>query len=291
MKIYYVDGEFVPSDKAVIPVEDLAVIRGYGVCDIMRTYRGKPYFLDEHMDRLENSALKIGLSLPWTRKEIKEIVLQTLNLNPGMDEANIRIVITGGSSPDFFSPNGNPRLIVMVTPIQKLPGFWYTKGIKVITHNQERAVPDAKVISYIPAALALKKAEKQNAVEAIYVNQNKEALECTTSNLFAFFNKTLVTPDQGILKGITRKLILSLGSRFFKIEERVLKLEELLQADEVFISGTNKGVVPVIQIDETRIAKGKPGENTQTIIHALDQHSMDFIERVGDEQQNSGQNE
>jgi len=291
MKIYYVDGEFVPSDKAVIPVEDLAVIRGYGVCDIMRTYKGRPYFLDEHMDRLENSARKIGLSLPWTSVEIKEIVLATLSKNSGMDEANIRIVITGGSSPDFFSPNGNPRLIVMVTPIQKLPGSWYVKGIKVITHTQERAVPDAKVISYIPAALALKKAEKQNAVEAIYVNQKNEALECTTSNLFAFFNTTLVTPDQGILKGITRKLILSLGSRFFTIEERGLKLEELLQADEVFISGTNKGVVPVIQIDETIIANGKPGKKTQTIIQALDQHSMDFMKNPGNEHLISGQKE
>lgn len=71
MTIYYVDGKYVPSDQAVLPVDDLSILRGYGVCDIMRTYNGQPYFLDEHLLRLEHSAHKVGLSLPWTREEIK----------------------------------------------------------------------------------------------------------------------------------------------------------------------------------------------------------------------------
>ncbi len=195
-----------------------------------------------------------------------------------INEANIRIVVTGGSSPDFFTPMGNPRLIVMVTPIKKLPESWYSNGVKTITIHQERDVPDAKVTSYIQAALALKKAKEQGAVEAIYVNRKNEALEGTTSNLFAFFGNSLVTPGHGVLKGITRKVILSLGHRFFKVEEKPLELEKLLQADEVFISGTNKGVVPVIQIDDSIISQGKPGKNTQTIIQALDRHALEFME-------------
>ncbi len=278
MTIYYVDGKFVPSDKAAIPVDDLSVLRGYGVCDIMRTYKGRPYFLDEHIVRLETSAQRVGLSLPWSRTDIREIILQTLIHNPDMDEANIRIVVTGGSSADFFTPQGNPRLIVMVTPINPLPELWYSKGIKTITLRQERDVPEAKVTSYIQAALALKTAKKQNAEEAIYVNPKNEALEGTTSNLFAFFKDSLVTPNQGVLKGITRKLILALGHQLFKVEERPLKLEELVQADEVFITGTNKGVVPVIQIDEKMIGQGKPGKNTKRIIQALEQHFHDFME-------------
>ncbi|MCP3943173.1 MAG: branched-chain amino acid aminotransferase [Desulfobacteraceae bacterium] len=278
MTIYYVDGKYIPSDKAVIPVDDLSILRGYGVFDIMHTYKGRPYFLNEHIQRLENSAKKVGLALPWNRAKIKKIVLQTLILNPDIDEANIRIVVTGGSSPDFFTPKGNPRLIVMVTPIKKAPDSWYSNGIKTITIRQEREVPEAKVTSYIKAALALKKAEKQNAMEAIYVNKKNEVLEGTTSNLFAFLKNRLVTPNQGVLKGITRKVILSLGHRFFKVEERPLKLEELFQADEVFITGTNKMVVPVIQVDDKVIGQGKPGKNTQTIIQALDQHILDFME-------------
>jgi branched-chain amino acid aminotransferase len=277
MTMYYVDGEFVADNKAVIPVDDLAVLRGFGICDIMRTFHGQPYFLDEHIQRLVESGEKIGMGLPWTKNDIKQIVLQTLEKNPGIDEANIRIVITGGSSPDFLTPCGIPRLIVMVTPIKPLPREWYTNGVKVITLVQERPLAGAKVTAYIPAAMALNQAHESGAVEAIYVNRQNQALEGTTSNLFAFFNQTLLTPPaNGILKGITRKLILSLAGNFFQVEEKPLALDRLLAADEVFITGTNKGVVPVIQIDDTIISNGKPGKNTEKLILALTQHTRNF---------------
>ncbi len=280
MTIYYVDGRFVPSHKAVIPVDDLAVLRGFGICDIMRTFNGVPYFLDEHINRLMASGKKIGLSLPWTANEIKTIVRETLEKNKQTAEANIRIVITGGSSPDFLTPGGTPRLIVMVTPIKKLPEEWYSNGVKVITIYQERPLAGAKVTAYIPAAMALKQAHQSGAVEAIYVNSQNQALEGTTSNLFAIFGQTLVTPPaEGVLKGITRKLILSLANTFFQIEEKSLFLDKLLTADEVFITGTNKGVVPVVQIDDTLISRGKPGKNTRKLIQALDKHTSDFSSR------------
>ncbi|MCA1792401.1 MAG: aminotransferase class IV [Desulfobacteraceae bacterium] len=240
MTVYYVDGKFVPDDQAMIPVDDLAVLRGFGICDIMRTFHGKPYFIDEHIQRLMDSAKQIGLLLPWKTDEIKAIVLETLQKNKPTAEANIRIVITGGSSPDFLTPSGNPRLIVMVTP----------------------------------------QAQKSGAVEALYINSQKQVLEGTTSNLFAFFGNTLVTPPaQGILKGITRKLILSLGAQFFQITEEPLFLNRLTAADEVFITGTNKGVVPVIQIDDAIISNGRPGKNTAKLIQALDQHTRHFSSR------------
>ncbi|MCP4022279.1 MAG: branched-chain amino acid aminotransferase [Desulfobacteraceae bacterium] len=279
MKIYYVDGKFVFQNQAVIPVDDLAILRGYGVFDLIRTYQGKPYFLKEHIERLENSAKEIGLSLPWSNSEIKDIVFETLKKNENIDEANIRIVITGGSSTDFFNPQGNPRLLVLITEIKKLPEEWYQTGVKVVTHPLERDIPGAKVISYVPAAIALKNAKQMDAIEAIYINRNKDALEGTTSNLFAFFNKTLVTPEKGILKGITRQVILQLAKKYFTVEQRNIQLEELLKADELFISGTNKGIVPVIQIDDTPIGNKQPGKHTKTIINALEQHTEDFINR------------
>lgn len=277
MKIYYVDGQYVPDDQAMIPVDDLAVLRGYGVCDIMRTYKGRPFFLNEHIQRLENSAKEIGLSLPWQTKEITNIVLETLKKNPSIDEANIRVIITGGSSSDFFYPQGNPRLLILITDMSKLPDAWYEKGVKVITHPLERTLPDAKVISYIPAAMALKQAKKKDAVEAIYINRKREALEGTTSNLFAFFDNTLVTPKEGVLKGITRQAILSMAKKIYPIEEKPIKLERLFTADEVFISGTNKGIVPVIQIDNTKIGTGRPGPNTKKLIKELENHTLEFM--------------
>ena len=277
MKIYYVDGKFMPADQAMIPVDDLAVLRGYGVCDIMRTYKSKPLFLNEHIKRLENSAKQIGLSLPWQTKEITDIVIETLKKNPLVDEANIRVIITGGSSSDFFYPQGNPRLLVLITDMGRLPDVWYEKGVKVITHPLERTLPDAKVISYIPAAMALKLAKKKDAVEAIYINRKMEALEGTTSNLFAFFGNTLVTPKDGVLKGITRQAVLSVAKKIYPVEEKPIQLERLLTADEVFISGTNKGIVPVIQIDNTKIGKNIPGPHTRELIKELENHTIESI--------------
>ncbi|MEX1303049.1 MAG: aminotransferase class IV [Desulfotignum sp.] len=274
MTVYFVDGAFVPAEKAMIPVDDLAVLRGIGICDIMRTFHKKPYFVDEHIDRLMESGKKIGLALPWTRAEIKQIVFDTLEKNPGLEEVNIRIVITGGSSPDFITPTGRPRLIVMITPINKLPEEWYTQGIKVITLVQERPLAGAKVTAYIPATMALNQAKAFGATEVIYIDRNHNALEGTTSNLFAFFGDTLVTPPaDGILKGITRKVILSLAGDRFEISESPIPLEKLLTADEVFITGTNKGVVPVVRIDDTPIGNGRPGPNTLTLMTALSDHS------------------
>ncbi len=278
MKTYYVNGDFVPADQAVIPVTDLSVLRGYGVCDIMRTYKGKPYFLTEHITRLQNSAKEIGLTLPWTETDIVKMVLTTLKKNKPIDEVNIRIVITAGSSKDFFTPQGEPRLIILITDIKKLPNSWYKNGVKVITHALERPLPAAKITSYIPAALALKKAHKTDAIEAIYINTKQQALEGTTSNLFAFFKNTLVTPHDGVLKGITRQAILSISKQFYQIEKRVIILEELLSADEVFISGTNKGIVPVIAIDNTIVGNGMPGKNTKQLISQFQKHADFFIE-------------
>lgn len=272
-RIYYVDGKFVSADKAVIPVDDLAVLRGVGVCDLMRTYKGKPFFLKEHVERLIQSAREVNLGINWSCDDIEKIILETLNRNSAIDEANIRVIITGGSSSDFINPSGNPRLIVLIAAIPPIPGHWYDKGVKVITVPFQRDVPKAKSLSYIPATLALKKARAVNAVEALYVNPKGFVTEGTTSNLFAFINDNLITAEEDILKGITRKVILALSEKRFTIELRDLHMDELVRADEVFISGTNKGVVPVVQIDNIVIGDGNPGENTKRIMDALDKQT------------------
>lgn len=269
LKTVYVDGKFLPWDKAVIPVDDLAVLRGYAVCDIIRTFGGRPYCLDAHVDRLLASAEQVGLTPAWTKEEIKKIVFKLLEKNAHMDEANIRILITGGSSPDFFSPADNPRLIALVTDIPAMPAHWYTNGVKVITFAQQRLIPDAKATNYIPAVLALKKAKAQGAVEALYMTPEKMVLEGTTSNLFALVEGTLVTPKKGVLKGITRKTVLTLGKKLFPVSEQDLPLDTLLSASELFITGTNKGIVPVIQVDDHVIGTGTPGPGTRALMSAM----------------------
>lgn len=270
--IYYVNGHFVSEEKATIPVTDLGLLRGFAVCDVMRTYKGTPLHLDEHISRLHDSADKIGIPIPWTLKETKRLVLKTISKNEPMKEINIRTIITAGSSPDFFNPTDTPRMIIMVSHLPTLPVRWYQKGIKVITHQLERNLPEAKVTSYVPAAIALKRATKKNAVEALFINRNREILECTTSNIFAFINGRLITPGQGILKGITRQAVIKLAEKQFSVEEKTINLNELLSAQEIFITGTNKGIVPVVQVDETKIGNQVPGKFTQQIIKMFEEH-------------------
>lgn len=269
MNIYYVDGKFVPADRAMIPVDDLALVRGIGVFDLMRTYHGKPFFLIEHVDRLLVSARSIGLELPWSHEEICRMALETLSRND-LEEANIRIIITGGSSDDFMSPAGKPRLLVLVTPLPELPAQWYRRGIKVITRKIRRINPGAKSINYLSAAMALRHAQAQGAVEVLSLDDDDNVLEGTTSNVFAFLHDRLVTPDRGILSGITRKVVLEIAAGHFSIELRDLPRRELLKAQEVFITGTNIGLVPVVDIDGTRIGKGSPGPKTGRITTLLE---------------------
>ncbi len=271
MPIYYVDGKFVPADQALIPIDDLAIVRGIGVFDLLRTYSGKPLFLDEHVQRLIESARQIHLDLPWSQAHIRQAALETLVRN-NLEEANIRIIITGGSSPDFITPQGKPRLLVLVTPLPKLPRWWYDKGVKVVTIRSERRIPGAKSIDYLPAALAMNQARQSDAVEAIYVDRDNFALEGTTSNLFALVNDRLVTPGRGVLAGITRQTVLDLAAAITPVEIRDLALSELLSAREVFITGTNKGLVPVVQVDDTLIGDGRPGSQTRHLMAALELH-------------------
>jgi branched-chain amino acid aminotransferase len=269
MSIYFVDGEFMPAESAVIPVDDLALMRGYGVFDYLRTYAGKPLHLQEHVARLICSANKIGLELPWGAVDIIRIVEETLARND-LPDANVRILITGGSSSDFITPEGHPRLLVLVTPVVPKPPEWYEKGVKIITFPSSRTIPGAKSIDYIPATMALGKAKQVGAVEALYVEEGGLVLECTTSNIFAVKGGVVITPGDEILAGITRKTVLALAKAHHPIEIRDLTLDELLAADEVFITGSGKGLVPVVQIDAGVIGDGRPGPVTRGLMADLE---------------------
>ena len=272
MDIYYVDGKFVPSDEAVIPVTDLAILRGLGAFDFMRTYGGKPFCLRAHLERLEASTRKIGLQFPWTLDTLVHLITETLSRN-SHKESNVRVIVTGGSSPDFMNPRGNPRLIIMVSALPDMPAWWYSDGIHIITHTAERALAGAKSINYVQAALALETARKKGAQEAVYMVPQELVLEGTTSNIFAVKAGSLITPGRGILPGITRQVILDLARAYFSVEIRDVFLSELLEADEVFICGTNKGIVPVVKVDDTLIGSGKPGPKTRLLI----QRFPDFV--------------
>jgi branched-chain amino acid aminotransferase len=266
MDIYYVNGQFVEENQAKISVNDLSVLRGFGVFDFLRTYNGFPFHLDEHLNRLERSARLIGLQLPHSTAKIKEIVQETLGRNKHK-ESNIRLVVTGGLSTDSITPGLSPQLLIMVSSVKEMPREWYSDGAKVITSHVERFLPGAKSINYIPAILCQREARIQQAIEAVYVDRNGYMLEGTTSNFFAFIGDTLVTPPcNRVLPGITRQVVLKLAEKEYTTIERELHKDEVRLIDEAFIASSVKEVVPIVTIDSIKLGTGKPGSRTQKLL-------------------------
>ena len=275
MGVYYIDGRYVSDEEAVLPVTDLAILRGYGVFDFMRTYGGRPFHLDAHIRRLQNSAKLIELDCPWSFDELYEIVMETLKRN-NYQESNIRLLITGGDSGDSISPGEKPRLLVMVTPVKQFPDAWFREGVKIITTDITRYIPGAKSIDYIRAILALNNAGRLGGVESVYVDGQGVVLEGTTSNIFAVIDGQLVTPPEDILPGVTRDVLLSVVAKDLNPQLRTITREELYTADEVFLSSSNKEVLPVRQVDERVIGNGVPGPITEKVMGMFTSYTNRF---------------
>jgi branched-chain amino acid aminotransferase len=263
---YYIDGKFVDEDDARLSAKDITVLRGFGVFDFLITYQRRPFYLKAHVARLENSARGIGLQLRHSNSEICQIVRETIDKNTHHTESNIRIVYTGGISPDGVTPQGNGILMVMVTPKLELPEWWYTDGAAVATVDMERFIPTSKSTNYLSAVFAQQQAKKQGAIEAIYVDRQNRVLEGTTTNIFAFKGRTLVTPPDGILPGVTRGVVLDLAKRNYDIALRHIDMDELKDFDEIFISASNKEIVPIIRVNDMTVADGKPGPLTRNVM-------------------------
>lgn len=276
MNIFYVDGQFVEESEARLPVTDLAVLRGYGIFDFLRTYNGIPFHLNDHLLRLERSARLIGLPLPHSVSGMAEIVRETLAKN-SHPESNIRIVVTGGTSQDGISPGNSQRLLVMISPVKPMPGDWYTKGAAIITCHVERFMPGAKSINYIPAILCQNEARSRGAVEAVYVDRDGYLLEGTTSNLFVVRGDTLITPPcDRVLPGITRQVVLELARKEFAVLERRVHKDELRLLDEAFLASSVKEVAPVVTVDAVSIGTGRPGGKTMRIMELFREYTTAY---------------
>lgn len=264
--MYYVNGHYVDPSSATLPILDLGLLRGCAVFDYLRTYEGNCFHLDEHLQRLEYSATQLGLDLPHSLQEIKEIVLETKRLNP-FKEASIKVIITGGISHDQFTPSSQTHLIVLVYPLSSYPAHYFTNGISVITTRLSRSLPKSKTTQYIPGIVALQKGKSTGITEALYLNEKGEILEAITSNFFAFRNGTLYTCNsEEILFGITREVLLQLAQPHYKIQMQSVTLEQIDDMEEAFITASNKEVMPVIQIDGRKVGNGTVGQKTRHLM-------------------------
>ena len=262
--VTYVDGEYVQADQASLPLGDLAIVRGFGIFDFLRTYGRSPFMLREHIQRLERSALQIGLEMPWDLSEIESVVHET-NARNGLDDVSIRIVVTGGVSDDFMLPQGKSSLAVIIHPVSPYPEDLYRTGAAVTTTDVERTMPTVKSLNYIGAIMAVRDAVKAGAVEAVYRTPEGYVTEGTRSNLFVVRGGRLFTPKDGVLPGITRLAVIEAADDAYDVIETKLTYEDLLAADEVFLTSTTKEVMPVSRVDDHVIGNGLAGEFTLDI--------------------------
>lgn len=270
---FFLNGSFVSEEDAKLSILDLGLIRGFGVFDYLKTYKGKPFHLQEHLQRLQYSAKNIGLCLPYTFDEIEQFVEKLIEKN-GPGEHSLKLLLTGGVSSDQLLPSGKASFSAYVYPLTPYPKEHFTGGIKTITTPHQRCLPDCKTTQYLPAILSLQEGKKRGCMESLYITQNQEILEGTTSNFFAFKQGVLITPpEEGILIGITREIVLRLCQDHFPIEIRPILVSEIPELDEAFITASNKEVMPVIQINNHIIQQGKVGPCTQKVIELFQSYT------------------
>ncbi|MFN2353574.1 MAG: aminotransferase class IV [Desulfopila sp.] len=274
MAIFYVDGEYVEEAQAALPLTDMAILRGYAVFDFLRSYNGRPFHLEDHLRRLQNSAGVLHIACPWSTNELADIVHELLIRN-GFSEANVRFIVTGGDSRDSITPDDTPRLVIMATPLKTFPAEWYSDGVKIITSKVTRYRPESKSTNYIKAIMALRRGRNEGAVESVYVNENNQLLEGTTSNFFVVDGEKVITPEQGILPGITREVVIGLASKKFVVERAAISRDMLPSCSEVFLTSSNKEVAPVVQVDDLRISDA-PGPVTREVMRLFGEYTRNW---------------
>ena len=275
---YYVNGEILPASQATLKINDLTLLRGYGIFDFFRTSGGKPFLMDHYLKRFTNSASLMDLPIPLSIDEIRKIVLELIKKN-GFKESGVRMVLTGGYTEDGFTP-GTPNYFIIIEPISLPDEKYYIHGIKLITYEHLREWSSVKSINYLTPIKIRKDIINNKGYDVLY-HFSGNILEVSRSNFFIIRNGILITPEKNVLHGITRKTVLNLASDIMKVEERDLAVRELDTAEEAIITGTTKKVMPVTRIDDRVIGKGEPGPYTRRL-----QSMFDEFERHAGSQSN-----
>ena len=274
---FIVNDQIVDQDKAMVHVSDLALLRGYGVFDFFRCVGLKPLFIQDHIERFFHSADQLRLKCPVGRKPLKKMILELIETN-NISNSGIRIVLTGGESDTGYSI-GKPSLFVINEPINPLPASHFEQGIKLITHEYLRDLPEVKSINYLVGIYKLPEIKEKGALDLLYHWQGKIS-EVTRSNFFIVDQQNrILTAKDGVLKGVNRKHVILTAKTKFEVIEKDIYLDDLKNANEAFITGTTKKVMPVHQVDDLVIGTGKPGPVTLELQAMYDEYISSFVEK------------
>lgn len=276
----YVDGKWYPKSEAKISVFDHGLLYGDGAFEGIRSYNNLIFKLEEHLDRLYETAHTIMLEIPLSKADLGKAIVRTLQLNR-LTNAYIRLVVTRGTGDLGLDPRKCKRatVIIITDKIVLYPDDLYQNGLEIITVPTVRNLPEAlnpqlKTLNYLNNIMAKIEATNAGYQEAIMLNFQGYVAECTGDNIFVVKNGALATPPAylGALKGITRGAIIELAAKQpLPFKETILTRHDLFNAEEVFLTGTAAEIIPVVKIDGRVIANGKPGKTTLRLMKAFHQ--------------------
>lgn len=277
-----INGNLTQGHEAKISVFDRGFLYGDSVYESTRTFSKKPFRIDRHIDRLFLSAEKISLIPTYTKEEILKEVLKTIQASPHQN-ATIRIVLTRGTNSDLgldTELSGPNNLIIFTKEIKPNPKEWLINGVSMIFYQKEIEASGSlpKTGNYQENILANREAHKRHAYDAFMVNTHGHVTEGTTSNAWIIKDGVILTAplQDGVLDGLTRKTIIEMAHAHLlplPLVEKSLTKEEILSADECFITSTTRNIVPVTSVENQAIKDGRPGKMTLELLKLY----LDFV--------------
>lgn len=271
----YISGKLYNKEDAKISVFDHGLLYGDGVFEGMRSYGGKVFRHDDHLDRLYASARAICLEIPLPVNEMKSAVEETLAVNK-IKDGYIRLIVTRGCGTLGLDPYQcrAPEVIIIADKVALYPEDFYEKGLEIVTAGTIRNHPAAlnprvKSLNYLNNIMAKIEGLQAGCIETLMLNHKGEVAECTGDNVFIVRKGKLYTPptDAGILEGITRDAVMELGREAgMEVLETALTRHDIFIADEMFLTGSAAEVIPVIKVDSRKIGDGVPGPVTKDLI-------------------------
>ena len=274
MKIY-IDGQFYDKENAKISVFDHGLLYGDGVFEGIRFYNGRVFRLDEHIDRLFDSARAIALNIGMDKSAVIEATLETIRQN-NLQDGYIRLVVTRGVGDLGLNPMLCPKasLFIIASKITLYSAEKYENGLDVVTCATRRIPhgalsPMVKSLNYLNNVMAKIEAQNAGAGEGLMLNEQGFVSECTGDNIFIIKNGVITTPpiSAGALAGVTRAVVFDLAAEFgIPIREPMMTRYDIFTADECFLTGTAAEIIPAVKLDTRLIGDGKPGPITRRLI-------------------------
>ncbi len=260
----YIIDRIIPYAEAQVHVSDLSIQRGYGIFDFFRVRKHKALFIEDHLDRFFASAGKMQLPCSLSRTELKNTIEMLIEKNE-LSDAGIKVLLTGGYAEDGYTIQ-SPNLVIVEHAFKYPAQEQIDHGVKIITVNFRKELPDIKTINYQKAIMMTPQVKAAGAADLLY-HHDGIISELPRCNFFIVDQHDVIkTPAEHILLGVTRKKVLELARKKYTVEEIAITLEDVYAAKEAFFTSSTKRLVPVVQVDDAKIGNGLPGTITRDLL-------------------------